>query len=176
MLDALSSPHRNLERKARCGDLSAAATTVERLGARRERVLEQMDVYFRVSNGRLKLRTMPGEPAALIWYERPDETDARWSRYYLVPLSDPLPLRAALAAALGERGEVHKRRTLWLWHNVRIHLDEVAGLGTFVEFEAVMSASEDDATAHARLAELAAALGLMPADDVAGSYADLLGL
>src|SRR6185312_14056330 len=115
-------PRRNLERKARCADLSVAASAVERLGARREAILEQTDVYFRVPKGRLKLRT------------------------------------------------------LWLWHNVRIHLDEVAGLGTFVEFEAVMSASEDDATAHARLAELAASLALTPADDVAGSYADLLGL
>ena len=175
MPDPLSSLHRNLERKARCADLSAAAAVVERLGARRDGVLEQTDVYFRVPHGRLKLRTTEGQPAVLIWYERPNETHARWSRYYLVPISDPLTLRSALSAALGERGEVRKRRTLWLWHNVRIHLDEVAGLDTFVEFEAVMSVNEDETTAHARLSELAAALGLTPADDVAGSYADLLG-
>lgn len=172
---SLSSPHRNLERKARCADLSAAAAAVEQLGARQQGVLEQTDVYFRAPNGRLKLRTTGGQPTVLIWYERPDEANARWSRYYLVSVSDPPALRAALAAALGERGEVRKRRTLWLWHNVRIHLDEVAGLGSFVEFEAVMSGSEVEATAQARLAELAAALGLTPADDVAGSYADLLG-
>ena len=175
MPDVLSSPRRNLERKARCADLSAAARAVECLGARHEGVLEQTDVYFRVPKGRLKLRTMPGAPPVLIWYERPDEAASRWSHYYLVPISDPTTLRSALAAALGERGEVRKRRTLWLWHNVRIHLDEVGGLGMFVEFEAVMSASDDEATAHARLAELAAALGLTPADEVAGSYADLLG-
>ncbi|HTU21178.1 MAG TPA: class IV adenylate cyclase [Gemmataceae bacterium] len=175
MPEPLSSPRRNLERKFRCADLSAAAAAVEQLGARYEGVLEQTDVYFRVPNGRVKLRTTQGQPAFLIWYERPDEINARWSRYYLVPISDPTTLRAALAAALGERGEVRKRRTLWLWHNVRIHLDEVAGLGTFVEFEAVMSASDDETTAHARLAELAAALGLTPADGVEGSYADLLG-
>jgi adenylate cyclase class 2 len=174
MPDPLSSLRRNLERKARCADLSAAAAVLERLGARREGVLEQTDVYFRVPNGRLKLRSTQGQPAVLIWYERPDETNARWSQYYLVPINDPAALRAALAAALGEHGEVRKRRTLWLWHNVRIHLDEVAGLGTFVEFEAVMSASEDEAMAHARLAELAAALRLTLAEDVAGSYADLL--
>lgn len=176
MPDALSLPRRNLERKARCADLSAAARAVERLGARQEGVLEQTDVYFRVPKGRLKLRTVLGAPAVLIWYERPDETDIRWSRYYLVSINDPKKLRIALAAALDQRGEVHKRRILWLWHNVRIHLDEVAGLGTFVEFEAVMSASDDEATAHARLTELSAALGLRSEDDVAGSYADLLGL
>ena len=176
MSDYVSLPRCNLERKARCADLSVAAIAVELLGARCEGVLEQTDVYFRVRNGRLKLRMTQGQPSVLIWYERPNETNARWSRYHLVPVSDPSTLRATLTAALGERGEVRKRRTLWLWQNVRIHLDEVAGLGTFVEFEAVMSASEDETTAHARLAELSAALALAPADDVAGSYADLLAL
>lgn len=172
MPDAFSSPRRNLERKARCGDLSTAAVALERLGARRQGVLEQTDTYFQVPNGRLKLRRTEGEQAVLIWYERPDEKTARWSRYHLVPVSDPAGLRAALAAALGERGEVRKRRDLWLWHNVRIHLDDVVGLGMFVEFEAVMSAGDDEETARQRLAELGAALGLTAADDVAGSYGD----
>jgi adenylate cyclase, class 2 len=174
MPSLLSSPRRNLERKLCCADLSAATAAVERLGARCEGVLEQTDVYFRVPQGRLKLRTTDGQPAMLIWYERPNETRARWSQYYLVPISDPAALRAALAAALGECGEVRKRRTLYLWHNVRIHLDEVAGLGTFVELEAVMSPSDDEATARSRVSELSAALHLSPADEVAGSYADLL--
>lgn len=174
MPEASHLPRRNLERKARCPNLSAAAAAAERLGARREGVLEQTDVYFRVPQGRLKLRTIAGQSAVLIWYERPNETTARWSRYHLVPVSEPAVLRAALAAALGERGEVRKRRTLWMWHNVRIHLDEVEGLGTFIEFEAVMSAGEDDATAQTRLTELGTALGLTAAEDVAGSYADLL--
>ncbi len=174
MPDNVPAPHRNLERKARCNDLAAAAAAIERLGARRVDVLEQTDVYFHVPHGRLKLRTIEGQPAMLIWYERPDAPAARWSRYHLVPVSEPASLRAALAAALGERGEVRKRRTLWQWQNVRIHLDEVAGPGTFVEFEAVMSASDNEVTAHERLTALAAALGLTSADDVAGSYADLL--
>lgn len=173
MAETNISLRHNLERKARCADLAAAAAAVAALGARREGVLEQTDLYFRVPNGRLKLRTTPGQLAALIWYDRPDETKARRSRYYLVPVREAAALRAALAAALGERAEVRKRRTLWLWHNVRIHLDEVQGLGTFVEFEAVMSASEDETTAAARLAELASALRLTPADDVAGSYGEL---
>jgi adenylate cyclase class IV len=115
-----------------------------------------------------------GQPAVLIWYERPDATSARWSQYHLVPVSDPVSLRAALAAALGERGVVRKCRNLSLWHNVRVHLDDVAGLGTFVEFEAVMADGDDEATAHERLAQLAAALELRPEDDVAGSYGDLM--
>jgi predicted adenylyl cyclase CyaB len=173
MPNTASSPHRNLERKARCADLAAAAAVLAGLGARCQGTLEQTDVYFHVLTGRLKLRTTTEQQAVLLWYDRPDEKSARWSRYHLVPVSEPAPLRAALAEALGERGEVRKRRTLWLWHNVRIHLDSVEGLGTFVEFEAVMSLDDDEATAYERLAQLGAALGLTPADDVAQSYGDM---
>jgi adenylate cyclase class IV len=166
----------NLELKARHADLRAAAAALERLGARGPAVEDQTDTYFRVPNGRLKLREIAGQPAVLIRYDRPDHPDARTSTYLLVPAPDPDGLRAALAAAVGVRGTVRKRRTVYLWHNVRIHLDEVAGLGTFVEFEAVLSPGEDEPAARARLEELGGLLGIGPADHLAPSYADLLGL
>lgn len=169
-------PRRNLERKTRCDDLTTARTTLRELGARREGVQEQTDTFFRARAGRLKLRTIEGQPAVLIWYDRPDAAAVRPSAYYLVPVSDAALLGAALAAGLGLRGEVRKRREVWHWHNVRIHLDEVAGLGRFVEFEAVLSGTADEAPSHERLDQLGRALGLLPAQDVAGAYADLLGL
>ncbi|MGK3856667.1 class IV adenylate cyclase, partial [Enterococcus faecium] len=82
--------------------------------------------------GRLKLREIDGQAAVLIWYDRPDHDAARLSKYHLVPVADPAALKAALTDALGVRGEVRKRREIYLWHNVRIHLDEVAGLGSFL--------------------------------------------
>jgi predicted adenylyl cyclase CyaB len=136
----------------------------------------QTDTYFRVPHGRLKLREIEGQQAELIWYDRPDHGAARTSTYRRVPVPDPAGLKAALAAALGVRGEVRKRREITLWHNVRIHLDDVAGLGTFVEFEAVLSPADDEATAHVRLEELSWGLGIRPGDHLAASYADLLGL
>jgi adenylate cyclase, class 2 len=164
----------NLERKAPCADLGAARAALERLGARREGVQAQTDTYFPVRNGRLKLREIAGQEAVLIWYARPDDAAARLSTYHLVRVADPDSLRAALIAALGVRGEVHKRREVYHWHNVRVHLDEVRGLGKFVEFEAVLGASDDEATAHGRLRQLGEALGLRPEDEVALSYSDLL--
>jgi adenylate cyclase, class 2 len=166
----------NLELKARHADLRAAAAAVERLGAREPVVEDQTDTYFRVPRGRLKLREIGGGPAVLIWYDRPDRADARTSTYQLVPVPDPNGLRAALSGALAVRGAVRKRRTIYLWHNVRIHLDQVDGLGTFVEFEAVLSPGEDEPTARARLEELGRLLGIGPADHLAPSYADLLEL
>ena len=91
-----------------------------------------------------------------------------------MPVADAGLLAAALTAALGVRGQVRKRRAVHHWHNVRIHLDEVEGLGTFLEFEAVLSAGEDERASEERLRRLDEAL--RPGPDVAVGYADLLGL
>jgi adenylate cyclase, class 2 len=166
----------NLERKCRLANLASAAKAALRLGAHFHAAESQTDTYFHVAHGRLKLREIDGQSAVLISYDRPDEVAARLSRYYLVPVPDPAGLKAALTAALGVRGVVCKRRAIYLWHNVRIHLDEVDELGTFVEFEAVLSPDDDQATADRRLEELRRELALQPDDYLAPSYADLLGM
>jgi adenylate cyclase class IV len=168
---------RNIELKARCGDLASAAEAARALGATFSGVLEQLDTYFHARDGRLKLREIAGQAEAqLIWYARPDSVELRGSDYYVVPVGYPVEARAALSAALGVRGEVRKRRDLWLWQNVRIHLDDVESLGTFVEFEAVLADDRDEGASLERLAILTDALRIRPADRVAVSYGDLLGL
>jgi adenylate cyclase class IV len=165
---------RNIELKARCGNLAAAREAARALGAEFAGILEQRDTYFVAVNGRLKLRETTGWPAELIAYSRTDAAAVRGSDYRLIPVPDPAALRAGLAAALGVRSEVVKRRELWLWRGVRIHLDEVQELGTFVELEAVMAASEPDEDGHRKVAALREALGIAEADLIACSYADLL--
>jgi predicted adenylyl cyclase CyaB len=170
------TPRRNLERKFRCPDLGAVRAALPSLPTWHEGVQFQTDTYFHARAGRLKLRVIDVEAAALIWYDRPDAAAAKLSTYHLVPVPDAPLLRAALTAALGVRGVVVKRRDIHHWGNVRIHLDEVDGLGTFVEFEAVLSAQDDESAAHADLEALRRALGLGSAEELATSYADLLGL
>ena len=167
---------RNLERKSRYADLDAARRALEGIDARREGVMEQIDTYFCCFAGRLKLRRIDGTHAELIWYDRPDDEGVRASTYRRVAVPDAAALQAALANALGVRGEVRKRREVWHWHNVRVHLDEVEGLGRYVEFEAVIGDPSDEAVSLVRLESIGRALGLEPADDVAGSYADSKGL
>jgi predicted adenylyl cyclase CyaB len=74
------------------------------------------------------------------------------------------------------RGVVRKRREVHMYCNVRIHLDDVEGLGTFVELEAVISPQADERVSLERLDTLCGLLGLSRGDGIAGSYADLLGI
>jgi predicted adenylyl cyclase CyaB len=139
-------------------------------------IQQQIDTYFHVPHGRLKLREIVGVRSELIWYDRSNEAATRKSDYRLTPITHPNELKASLAAALGIRGEVRKTRHVLLWHNVRIHLDEVESLGSFIEFEAVISGNEDEQTGHDRLQNLCKILHIEPKDYLDGSYADLMGL
>ncbi len=168
-------PRRNIELKARCEDLTATSQACQTLGARYVGLLVQTDTYFFCRRGRLKLREIEGQFSELIGYERPDTSDTRASLYHLAAVPDPAATKALLASNLGVRGVVKKRRQLWMWENVRIHLDHVDGLGTFVEFEAVVQA-DDDAEDHARIAKLCEALAVNDGERVAKSYSDLLGI
>ena len=168
------APRRNIELKSRCADLVRARDAALRLGATDAGVLEQTDTYFHCTTGRLKLRETTGRHAELIAYARPNHADVRASDYHVIPIESPDQLKRGLAAALGVRVVVIKRRELLLWHNVRLHLDRVEGLGSFVEFEAVLSDGEDEAAAYQRVQTLRAALELRPQDRIATSYSDLL--
>lgn len=165
---------RNVELKARLSNLSAAREIAQRLATEHLGVQHQVDTYFHCPHGRLKLREIEDLKAQLVWYSRPDEAGAKGSDYLLVDVPDPAPLKQALAGALGVLVAVDKRREIFLVHNVRIHLDEVSQLGTFLEFEAVLNSSIDDAAGRAQVARLQAEFGIAPVDVLAASYSDLL--
>jgi homotetrameric cytidine deaminase len=137
-------------------------------------VLVQRDTYFAGRDGRLKLREQDGERPELIAYRRPDSADASESTYVLAPVADADALAEALDAALGATVVVAKRRQLLLWEGVRIHLDEVEGLGSFVEFEAVVPDAGDLDTARAKVARLRESLGIADEALVSVGYSDLL--
>jgi adenylate cyclase class 2 len=166
---------RNIELKVRLASLDAARTVAQAIATERLGRQHQVDTYFRCSRGRLKLREIDGSSAQLVWYARPDEPGPKPSDYLLVPVSDPETLKAALEAALGIECVVDKRREIYLWENVRIHLDEVSDLGTFLEFEAVVGPNVDDAAASGQLEYLTERFSLASENLLPGSYADLVG-
>jgi homotetrameric cytidine deaminase len=171
----VTSPRRNVELKARDADPDATLRRALALGASDEGVLRQRDTYFGRTRGRLKLREQEGGRAPiaqLIAYQRPDDEQARTSAYRLADVADPEALREALDAALGTRVVVDKRRHLLLYENVRIHLDDVDGLGAFVELEGVAAPDSDLTREHELVERLRAELGL--GEPVPVSYSDLL--
>jgi homotetrameric cytidine deaminase len=170
----MAAPRRNVELKARDRDPARSLERALALGADDRGELVQRDTYFATSRGRLKLREQEPGGAELIAYERSDRADARESRYRLAPVADGAALREALDAALGTTVVVAKRRRLLLWEGVRIHLDEVAGLGAFVELEGVAAPGSDLTAEGERVARLRAELGIADADLEATGYADLL--
>ena len=164
---------RNIEIKLRSNDLDAVRTRALQAGASDEGVLVQTDTFFRVANGRLKLREINGTAAELIAYTRADVAGAKASDYLVVPVTEPATMLAALTAACGVTRVVKKRRDLLLWKNVRIHLDRVEGLGDFVELESVVGKA-DEIMATTNLDELLGLLGLAGAEVIPVAYADLL--
>jgi adenylate cyclase class IV len=189
-----SNVNRNIELKSRFGDLALGHDIARSIGAALDTVEQQRDTYFAVAYGRLKLRerwttrTQPplaevehrtvgiGKPAQLIWYHRASEPRARPSDYSLVQLPDGEAMRLLLAGALGVVVQVSKLRTVYLWKNVRIHLDQVVDLGEFLEFEAIVDQSCDAASAEQKIAQLHAAFRLTDECVLSESYADLVGL
>jgi adenylate cyclase class 2 len=126
---------RNLELKASVSSGELTRGLAYRCGARFQGILLQVDTYFCVPHGRLKLRETIGQGAELIFYERPETKSERWSTYSTVSVPDPGALKQQLASALGVLVEVKKKRELFLLEGTRIHIDEVEGLGAFLEFE-----------------------------------------
>ncbi len=168
------APQRNVELKGRDPDPAATLAAALAAGAADHGVLRQRDTYFAAREGRLKLREQEPGGAQLIAYERADDASARQSAYHLVPVADPAALTAALHAALGIDVVVEKERRLLLHGRTRIHLDAVAGLGSWVELEAVADPGSDLGAEHAEVAELRAVLGLTDDRIVAEGYAALL--
>jgi len=135
--------------------------------------MRQEDTFFHTPRGRLKLRVPTPGSAELIYYERADDSGPRRSIYFAAPVADAAALRHVLEGALGVRGVVRKTRELFLVHDTRIHIDDVEGIGRFLELE-VMSSGTDDAAGRARCHELMRALGVDESDLVERAYIDML--
>ena len=98
----------------------------------------------------------------------------RESNYELEPVTDIAATLDRLARLHGLLCVVHKRRELYFWHNVRIHLDEVEGLGCFIEFEGVVSESAGNEISRRRVDQLVDEFAIGPQARIGVSYSDLL--
>lgn len=176
---------RNIEIKAALADAAELAAVRERaegLSGTPAELIEQDDSFFVLpaGRGRLKLRQFAQGHAELIHYQRADTAAAKASDYVRVPVAatEVAALREALSRGLGLLGRVRKRRWLVLIGATRVHLDEVEGLGTFMELEVVLRPDQHDAAGQAQGQAEAEALmqqlGLAGAPRLAGAYLDML--
>jgi predicted adenylyl cyclase CyaB len=165
---------RNIEIKARAHDWERQKILARDLSDQEPQYLIQEDTFFNVPQGRLKLRVFQDGTAELIQYAREDGNGPRESRYVRTTSNDPQGLKAVLAHALGVAGAVRKKRTVLMVGQSRIHLDEVEGLGTFLEIEVVLYRDQMAETGVKTAQELIAALEIPREDLVAPAYIDLL--
>jgi predicted adenylyl cyclase CyaB len=163
---------KNLELKARRGSRVSALKVCARLGAIRKGALEQVDTYFNLNEGRLKVREINGRTFELIYYRRPNKQGSRYSDYTIVPLVEPRPMKEILKKLFGVAAVVKKRRLLFLYRNARIHIDSVERLGSFVEFEILVLHGKDQA--HRLMSFLAVQFAIAKQDTISQSYVDLM--
>ena len=165
---------RNVEIKAAVKDFARITAALAALSAAAPARLVQEDTFFGSPRGRLKLRKLTATSGELIYYERPDDTAPRVSTYVLVPTAEPDRMRDLLAAVHGIIGVVRKRRTVRMVGRTCVHLDEVEGLGTFVELEVVLDDGEPAEPGVVEARRLMAALGIQEDQLVSRAYIDLL--
>jgi predicted adenylyl cyclase CyaB len=164
----------NIEIKARARDFERLKKLVECLSDTTCELLVQEDTFFNISSGRLKLRIFNPDYGELIYYERPDTTGPKQSKYIISKTLEPFTLRATLVASLGIKVVVRKQRLLYKIGQMRVHLDDVEGLGLFVEFEHVMRPGEDPEKGLREARDLMQRLEIPDEDLLAQAYADLL--
>jgi predicted adenylyl cyclase CyaB len=164
----------NIEIKARVPDLDYLRNLAEAISDLPVQVIPQEDTFFNNSKGRLKLRLLKPDFAQLVYYERPDQDGPKRSRYFIYETQDPEGLKTVLSLALGVRGIVRKIRNLYIAGQTRIHLDDVEGLGQFMELEVVLREGQSEAEGRSIAEDLMSRLGISKGDLLEGAYMDLL--
>jgi len=164
--------HTILEFKARCANHDRIREKLKQRHARFAGTDHQIDTYFRVPNGRLKLRQGNIENA-LVFYSRENRAGTKQSNVTISAVPSDSEIGVVLAKALGVLVAVDKQREIYFADNVKIHLDEVADLGKFLEVEAI-GAADDRGELQRQCDEFLREFEVTPDDLIAGSYSDLL--
>ena len=133
----------NFEFKAVTNDLEKLERKLQELNPVFKGEDHQIDTYFNVNKGRLKMREGNIENS-LIYYERKNDADAKQSDVILYEHNPSASLKNILIKLHGIKTIVDKRRKIYFIDNVKFHFDTVKGLGSFVEVEAQDAAENAD--------------------------------
>ena len=165
----------NIEIKARGANHEALHKKLMDMNADYRGVDHQVDTYYQVKNGRLKRRKGNIEHA-LIYYHRPEVKDLKRSDVILNKLGEEGDtLAKQLKAALGIKAIVDKKRRIYFIDNVKFHLDDVKGVGHFIEIEAIGKLGEEEKLAT-QCQFYMKQLGILKHDLVDMSYSDMVNI
>ena len=159
----------NLELKLKVDSHVKYIYLLKKANAENKGVLKQKDIYYRWKKGLLKLR-IEGDSATLIKYVRA-EKGKRWSNFDLMRLTGENPEKY-FDDLLTVEAVVEKKRKLYFWNNTRVHLDEVKGLGKFLELETLFISTRADM--EKRFTDTIAMLGLDLSKQIRKSYKNIL--
>lgn len=162
----------NLEIKAKYEDHKKLQRILKQIGARVVMRSRQIDTYFAVPHGRLKLREYGAPSAELVFYERAERSIRRWSDYYVYHCKNPKELKAFLKKIFSVLVVVNKQRALYRYQNAKIHVDRVRPLGNFMEIE--VEVTKGKVQARRMMESLLRRLQIPKKDFIKQSYSDLL--
>ena len=125
-----------VELKARVVDHELLRKKLSALGAKYIGTFQQSDFYFKVPEGRLKLREVEDNSAVeLIYYDREDIAGPKSDSAFILCVKEPGKLKRMLKEILTPLVIIDKVREIYMYCGIQIHLDTVRKLGNFLEFE-----------------------------------------
>lgn len=160
----------NLELKIRLNDPDRIYKKISEINARFEGELAQTDIYYKNVKYRIKLR-LENESQTLIKYLRNEGDGERWSDFEIIKLEQN-NARKYLSDILQEEIIVEKKRKLFLYDNTRIHIDQVKGLGDFLELETLVIKGKEDASI--RFNQIKSLLTITEEKEIKKSYRELI--
>ena len=164
----------NLEIKANCKDLKRIEEILNSLDVKFISEGFQRDTYFKVPRSNLKLRETNTGEDFIIWYKRRKKVESKLSEYHIYQTEKSQNLKNFLKNSFGIKSIVEKIRKVYLYKNVRIHLDKVKGLGSFIELEAVLSKNRIDKESKENMNFLVKKLCIKKEDLVKSSYSEMV--
>ncbi len=126
----------NFEIKTKISDYAEILEKIKSIGAVYKETMSQIDYYFRIGTKKEKIREINHQEISLISYKRSEKNGRKDSNYTIKTLS--LEQKKSLLEQKPLLCLVDKTRQLWMYKNTRIHLDNVTGLGNFMELETVV--------------------------------------
>lgn len=165
--------HINIEIKARCSNQDRIRAILKSKNADFKGLDHQVDTYFKVNSGRLKLREGDIENY-LIFYDRKDQEGPKQSNVTLLGVEPKTEIKDILTKALGVLVVVDKLREIYFIENVKFHVDVVKDLGTFMEIEAIDTGGIPKEKLTAQCKHYTNLFGINKDDIISVSYSDLL--